>query len=86
MYVSQHVLSLGTSVGVLNALLLNGNISFASISSVISEGKFQPSGLLNDLLMKWNSCNMCIIAATMMQTIELNIEEVNRTTSPRLIV
>lgn len=68
--------SLGTSVGVLNALLLNGNISFSYITMNTTKG-FQSNGLVNDLLLKWNSYNTCIIAETILKTIKLHAEEVN---------
>lgn len=74
-YVSQNLASLGTSVGLLNAFILNGNISFGNIPQD-STGQFQSNGFVNDLLLKWNTCNMCIITETIANTIKLNIDEV----------
>jgi hypothetical protein len=78
-YIFPHALSLGTSVGVLNALILNGNVevSLESIPESCASYRlenFQCNGLANDLVRKWNSCNMCLISEIMTHTIKLNVE------------
>jgi hypothetical protein len=76
-YVSQHMSSLGASIGIINALLLNGNVSLGSIQGSqtnYSARDFQSNGLVNDLLLKWNACNVCIISDIMARTIKLNVE------------
>lgn len=72
-YVSQHVPLLGTSLGILKAMVMHaGNESGALVD--LNAQVFPSSALVNNLLERWNSYSMFIISKKIVDTIKCTTE------------